>query len=98
MPRTKATDAEITASMAALPGWTKAAARPAITRSFKWADFNEAWGFMTRVALIAEQMNHHPEWTNVWNKVDITLSTHDVDGLSDLDFKLAAAIDKVAKA
>ena len=98
MPRTKATDAEITTSLAALPGWTKAGARSAITRSFKWEDFNEAWGFMTRVALIAEQMNHHPEWTNVWNKVDITLSTHDAGGLSDLDFKLAAAIDKVAKA
>ena len=53
---------------------------------------------MSRVALYAEKMDHHPEWTNVWNKVDITLSTHDVGGLSDLDFKLAATIDKVAKA
>ena len=99
MPRTKAaTDGEIAASLAALPGWSKVAARSAITRSFKWADFNEAWGFMNRVALIAEKMDHHPEWSNVWNKVDITLSTHDAGGLSDLDFKLAAAIDKVAGA
>jgi 4a-hydroxytetrahydrobiopterin dehydratase len=99
MPKTRAaTDGEITASLAALPGWAKVAARSAITRSFKWADFNEAWGFMNRVALIAEKMDHHPEWSNVWNKVEITLSTHDAGGLSDLDFKLAAAIDAVAKA
>ena len=98
MPRTKATDAEIATSLAALPGWTRVADRSAITRTFKWADFNEAWGFMTRVALIAEKMDHHPEWSNVWNKVEITLSTHDAGGLSELDFKLAAAIDKVAKA
>ena len=85
-------------SLAALPGWTQVKGRSAITRSFKWGDFNEAWGFMTRVALIAEQMNHHPDWSNVWTKVEITLFTHDVGGLSDSDFKLAAAIDKVAKA
>jgi 4a-hydroxytetrahydrobiopterin dehydratase len=59
-------------------------------------DFNEAWGFMSRVALLAEQMGHHPEWFNVWNKVEITLSTHDVGGLSDLDFKLAKAVEDVA--
>ena len=98
MPRSKASEAEIDAGLAALPGWTRAAGRPAITRSFKWADFNEAWGFMTRVALIAEKMDHHPDWTNVWNKVDITLSTHDAGGLSERDFKLAAAIDQVAGA
>jgi 4a-hydroxytetrahydrobiopterin dehydratase len=98
MPRTKATEAEIDAGLAALPGWTRAGNRSAITRSFKWADFNEAWGFMTRVALIAEKMDHHPDWTNVWNKVEITLSTHDAGGVSALDFKLAAAIDKVAGA
>ena len=98
MPRAKATDAEIVTALAGLPGWTQVPARSAITRTFKWSDFNEAWGFMSRVALIAEKMDHHPEWTNVWNKVDITLSTHDAGGLSALDFKLAAAIDAVAKA
>jgi len=98
MPRSKATEAEIDAALAALPGWAKVSGRSAITRSFKWTDFSEAWGFMSRVALVAEKMDHHPEWANVWNKVDITLSTHDAGGLSDLDFKLAAAIDKAAKA
>ncbi|HXU82982.1 MAG TPA: 4a-hydroxytetrahydrobiopterin dehydratase [Polyangia bacterium] len=98
MPRSKATEAEIDAALAALPGWAKVSGRSAITRSFKWADFSEAWGFMSRVALVAEKMDHHPEWANVWNKVHITLSTHDAGGLSDLDFKLAAAIDKAAKA
>jgi 4a-hydroxytetrahydrobiopterin dehydratase len=98
MPRSKATDAEIEAGLAALSGWTKAAGRPAITRTFKFADFNEAWGFMTRVALIAEKLDHHPDWTNVWNKVEIALTTHDAGGVSEMDFKLAAAIDKVARA
>jgi 4a-hydroxytetrahydrobiopterin dehydratase len=98
MPRSKASDSEIEAGLAALPGWARATGRPAITRTFKWADFNEAWGFMNRVALIAEKMDHHPDWTNVWNKVEITLTTHDAGGVSEMDFKLAAAIDKVAKA
>jgi 4a-hydroxytetrahydrobiopterin dehydratase len=96
MPRSKASEAEIETALATLTGWSRTPGRPAITRSFKWADFNEAWGFMSRVALLAEKMDHHPEWFNVWNKVEITLSTHDVGGLSELDLKLAAAIDKVA--
>ncbi len=78
------------------PGWALVADRDAITRSFKFADFNAAFGFMTRAALIAEQMNHHPEWFNVWNRVDVTLSTHDAGGLTDLDFKLAASMDQIA--
>jgi 4a-hydroxytetrahydrobiopterin dehydratase len=98
MPPTRATEAEITKSLASLPGWTRPEERLAITKRFTFADFNQAWGFMSRVALVAEQMNHHPEWFNVWNKVDITLSTHDAGGLSELDFKLAAAIERLAKA
>ena len=65
------------------------------TRRFVFADFAEAWGFMTRVALLAEKADHHPEWSNVWNKVDITLSTHDAGGLSARDIELAKAIDRL---
>ena len=67
--------------------------RDAIERSFRFRDFNEAWGFMNRVALLAESQNHHPDWSNVWNRVRIELSTHDAGGLTDNDVKLAQAID-----
>jgi 4a-hydroxytetrahydrobiopterin dehydratase len=70
--------------------------RDAIHKSFKFADFNQAWGFMTRVALAAEKADHHPEWFNVYNKVDITLSTHDAGGLSDKDVALAKVINSAA--
>jgi 4a-hydroxytetrahydrobiopterin dehydratase len=83
-------------ALAALEGWTEVAGRDAMTKSFKFADFNQAWGFMTRVALAAEKADHHPEWFNVYNKVDITLSTHDAGGLSDKDVALAKVIDSVA--
>ena len=83
-------------AMAALPGWQVVDDRDAITRTIKFKDFNEAWGFMNRVALVAEQMNHHPEWFNVYNRVDITLSTHDAGGLTELDVKLAGTIDRLA--
>ena len=76
-----------------LGGWTMVAGRDAIQRSFKLKNFSEAWGFMSRVALLAESQDHHPEWFNVYNKVDITLSTHDAGGLSSRDVKLAKAID-----
>lgn len=76
-----------------LPGWTLAEGRDAITRRFRFRDFSEAWGFMARVALLAEKQDHHPEWTNVWNRVDILLTTHDAGGLSDRDVALAQAID-----
>ena len=81
---------------ARLPAWRTADGRDAIQRTFMFKDFNEAFGFMTRAALIAEQMNHHPEWFNVWNRVDVTLSTHDAGGLTDLDLKLAEAMDRIA--
>jgi 4a-hydroxytetrahydrobiopterin dehydratase len=67
--------------------------RDAITRTFTFADFSAAWGFMCRVALAAEKLDHHPEWSNVWNKVVIVLATHDAGGLSDRDVALARAID-----
>jgi len=80
-----------------LPEWTMVDGRDAIARTFKFKDFNAAFGFMTRAALVAEQMNHHPEWFNVWNKVDVTLSTHDAGGLTERDVKLAEAMDRIAK-
>lgn len=74
-------------------GWSRVDDRDAIKKQFKFMDFNEAFGFMTRVALKADQMNHHPEWFNVYNTVDITLSTHDCGGLSDKDVTLANFIE-----
>lgn len=81
---------------AELPGWRAVEGRDALTKSFSFKSFSEAWGFMARVALAAEKLNHHPEWSNVYNRVEITLTTHDCDGLSDLDVKLAKRIDKFA--
>jgi 4a-hydroxytetrahydrobiopterin dehydratase len=81
---------------AELPGWAMVDGRDAIRRSFRFADFSAAWGFMARVALLAEAQDHHPEWSNVWNRVEITLSTHDAGGLSARDVRLAKAIDAVA--
>jgi 4a-hydroxytetrahydrobiopterin dehydratase len=81
---------------ARLPGWTVIAGRDAIQRTFKFKDFSQAFGFMTRAALVAEKMDHHPEWTNVWNRVDVTLSTHSAGGLTELDVKLAEAMDRIA--
>ena len=80
-------------AMATLPEWKHEPARDAITRRFTFKDFNEAFGFMARVALIAEKADHHPEWSNVWNRVDVLLTTHDADGLSTRDIQMAQAID-----
>lgn len=79
-----------------LPGWTPVDGRDALEKSFKFKDFKSAWGFMSQVALAAEQMDHHPEWFNVYNRVDIVLTTHSCDGLSDLDVALAQKIDGFA--
>jgi 4a-hydroxytetrahydrobiopterin dehydratase len=79
-----------------LPQWTMVDDRDALRRTFKFKDFNEAFGFMTRAALVAEQKNHHPEWFNVWNRVEVTLSTHDAGGLTRLDIELAEAMDRIA--
>ncbi|WP_428248469.1 4a-hydroxytetrahydrobiopterin dehydratase [Ferrovibrio sp.] len=89
---------ERAAALAALPHWSLAEGRDAIQRSLRFADFNAAFGFMARVALAAEKADHHPEWFNVWNRVDITLSTHDAGGLSRRDVDLAKVIDAMAVA
>jgi len=83
-------------ALGALDGWKLADGREAIVRSFSFASFVEAFGFMAKVALIAEKMDHHPEWSNVYNRVDITLATHDAGGLTARDVELAAAIDRIA--
>ncbi|MEM1410605.1 MAG: 4a-hydroxytetrahydrobiopterin dehydratase [Pseudomonadota bacterium] len=75
------------------PAWSDVAGKDAASTSVKFSDFKEAWGFMSRVALFAEQHDHHPEWFNVYNRVDVTLTTHDADGLSEKDAELASFID-----
>jgi 4a-hydroxytetrahydrobiopterin dehydratase len=84
---------EIQAGLKDLEGWQLVVGRDAISKEFKFKDFNQAFAFMTRVAMKAEKMDHHPEWFNVYNKVQVTLATHDVDGVSDKDFKLARFMD-----
>jgi 4a-hydroxytetrahydrobiopterin dehydratase len=78
-----------------LPGWHMAEGRDAITRGFRFADFSAAWGFMSRVALLAQAQDHHPEWSNVYNQVEITLTTHDAAGLSERDVTLAKGINLI---
>jgi 4a-hydroxytetrahydrobiopterin dehydratase len=90
----KLSDDEIEAELATLSGWVVASGK--LHREFRFADFNAAFAFMTRVALVAEQMNHHPEWSNVWNTVRVDLVTHDAGGLTSLDFQLAGAMDAFA--
>ncbi len=85
------------AALADLAGWSEVEGRDAIEKSFKFKNFNEAWGFISRVALAAEKMDHHPEWFNVYNRVDILLSTHDCGGLSERDVKLAGRIEAYAR-
>ncbi len=80
---------------ATLPRWRLLSDRDAIARDFKFRDFSAAWGFMARVALLAEQRDHHPEWSNVYNRVSIILTTHDAGGLSERDTDLARAIDAI---
>ncbi len=87
----KLVDAEIELALAALPGWNRDG--EAIRRHYKFADFAHAFAFMARVALLAEKADHHPEWSNVYNRVDIRLTTHDAGGLTQRDIDLAHAID-----
>ena len=89
------TEAERDAALAALPEWTLRADGMAIERELRFKDFSEAWAFMSRVALLAEKHDHHPEWSNVYNRVAITLTTHDAGGLSERDATLARAIGKL---
>ena len=91
-------DEERGEALKALPGWRYDAEAKAIRRSFRFADFSEAFGFMTRVALAAEKMDHHPDWSNVYDRVDIELSSHDIGGVSERDIKLAGRIDAIAGA
>jgi 4a-hydroxytetrahydrobiopterin dehydratase len=93
MTITRLTDAELSALLADLPAWALRDDGKAITRTFKFADFNAAFGFMTRVALYADKHDHHPEWFNVYNRVEMTLTTHDADGLSARDAAMARAIE-----
>lgn len=82
--------------LASLDGWTKCESRDAIVKTFVFKNFNQAFGFMTRSALLAEKMNHHPEWFNVYKTVEVTLTTHDASGLTELDIKLAKAMNRFA--
>ena len=84
------------AALAKLAGWSKVSGRDAITRTFVFKDFNAAFGFMTRAALVAEKLDHHPEWSNVYKTVAVTLSTHDAGGVTELDVKLAEAMNRIA--
>ena len=94
----KLTEAERAEHLPALKaaGWSLVPGRDALAKTFSFGNFVEAWGFMSRVALAAEKLDHHPEWTNVYKRVDITLSTHDAGGLTALDVKLARRIERLA--
>jgi 4a-hydroxytetrahydrobiopterin dehydratase len=85
------------AAVAQLDGWRAAEGRDAIVKSFRFADFNQAFGFMTRVALMADKLDHHPEWSNVYNRVEVLLATHDADGVTELDVRLAKFMDEVSR-
>ena len=92
----KLEDAARKAALADLPDWSEVEGGKAIRRSFQFRNFNEAWGFMSRIALTAEKMDHHPEWFNVYNRVEVTLSTHSAGGVTELDIKLAKVMERVA--
>jgi len=96
MAISRLTDAERDAALAALPAWTLRGDGLAISRDFTFADFSAAFAFMTRVALHAEKMDHHPEWSNVYNRVHVELTTHDAGGLSLRDVAMARAVDGMA--
>jgi 4a-hydroxytetrahydrobiopterin dehydratase len=83
-------------ALAGLAGWSDVDGRDAIAKTFTFRDFNQAFGFMARAALVAEKMDHHPEWFNVYRKVEVTLSTHDAGGVTELDIRLAEAMDRIA--
>ena len=97
MSAEKLSDAERSAALAELDGWELVDGRDAIFKSFSFKNFNEAFGWMSRVAMAAEKMDHHPEWFNVYKTVEVTLATHSVGGLSSLDVRLAKMMDKMAR-
>lgn len=96
MAREKLSKEAVKSGLQTAAGWSLNEDGNAIERTFTFKDFSEAFGFMSRVALAAEKMDHHPEWSNVYKTVDIRLTTHDAGGLTELDFKLAAKIDRYA--
>lgn len=98
MDRTPYAADAVQAALARLPGWHYDAQRPALQRRYTFADFGAAFGFMTQVALLAERMNHHPEWCNVYNRVDVVLTTHDAGGVTALDVDMAQAMNTLAGA
>lgn len=85
------------AALGKLTGWSEVAGRDAITKKFNFKDFNEAFGFMARAALVAEKLDHHPEWFNVYNRVEVTLATHDAGGVTERDVELAEAMNRLAE-
>lgn len=93
---TRLDDNQIQQALGELSDWELAEGQSAIYRQFKFKNFNEAFGFMTRAALLSEKINHHPEWSNVYGSIDVTLTTHDAGGITELDIKLAKAMDKFA--
>lgn len=95
--RKKLDDGALAEALRSLPHWTESPDRPAIVRRFQFADFSTAWAFMTRLALVAEKLDHHPEWFNVYGRVDILLTTHDADGISELDVQFARLADEYAE-
>ena len=90
------TETELADLLSELPGWALREDGKAIVRTFRFADFNEAWGFMNRVALLAEAQDHHPEWSNVYGRVDVTLSTHTAGGVTEKDVALAKKMEMLA--
>ncbi|HEX3917743.1 MAG TPA: 4a-hydroxytetrahydrobiopterin dehydratase [Caulobacteraceae bacterium] len=93
---TRPTKIGAAAALEGLPGWAAAEGRDAITRTYKFDDFGAAFGWMTRIALAAEKLDHHPEWFNVYSRVEVLLATHDADGVTELDVKLAKIMDEAA--
>ncbi|KAB2666283.1 4a-hydroxytetrahydrobiopterin dehydratase [Brucella tritici] len=96
MVRNRLTENELNEALTELDGWQKVEGREAIAKSFKFKDFNAAFGFMARAALHAEKLDHHPEWFNVYNRVDVTLATHSENGITELDIKLAHKMNAIA--
>ena len=96
MARTKLEGEARAAALAGLAGWSTVEGRDAIAKTYRCRTFGEAWGFMSRVALVAEKLNHHPEWRNVYGTVEIVLTTHDAGGITDLDIDFATRIDRFA--
>ena len=91
----KLSDPQIETELKNLDGWKHDQSQNAITKTFKFKNFSQAWGFMSRIALIAEKMDHHPQWSNTYNSIEIALTTHDADGISSRDIKMASAIEKL---